>query len=54
MKKIGLIMVVIGFLIILLNATNYIGKFAVFPRSSIIIGLALTSIGAFMSYKKKE
>lgn len=52
-KKIGLIILVIGFLIILLNATNYIGKFAVFPQSSIIIGLLLTGIGAVMCYKKK-
>ena len=54
-KKIGIMMVILGFVLILVNAIEYIGGFFGFStdmKSSMIIGIALVFVGMVYSNQK--
>ena len=56
-KKLGIALVMIGFVLIILNAIDYIGGFfglSLEIRTSMIIGIVLVVVGIFIANKKNS
>jgi len=56
-KKLGYALIIIGFILIVLNAIDYIGGFfglSLEIRTSMIIGIVLVAIGMFVASKKNS
>jgi cytochrome c oxidase subunit IV len=56
-KKLGIALAIIGFILIVLNAIEYIGGFfglSLQTRTSMVIGIILVVAGMFMANKKNS
>jgi uncharacterized membrane protein YdcZ (DUF606 family) len=56
-KKLGITLTIIGFILIALNAIEYIGEFfelSLETRTSMIIGVVFVVFGMFMANKKNS
>jgi cytochrome c oxidase subunit IV len=56
-NKLGYALIIIGFILLILNAIDYIGGFfglSLEIRTSMIIGLVLVVVGMFMAKKKNS